>query len=70
MAPALLPLRPRLSRAMRRRVAALTEPPPCAVCGRGHAAEAWQIDPLGGPHGLCPGCIHDDRKVRIAAQES
>jgi hypothetical protein len=60
MAPGLLRVAPRMTHLVRRPVAFFTEAPPCGVCGKGHAHGVWQIDPLGGPHGVCPGCIPDD----------
>ena len=48
---------PRLNRVVRRLAGSLTEAPPCAICGRGHAQTGWHMDPLGGMHGRCPGCL-------------
>jgi hypothetical protein len=56
----MLAMWPRLNQIVRRRVASMTEAPPCAVCGRGHASTGWHVDPMGGTHGLCPGCVPDD----------
>jgi len=53
------PLGPRVSRAVRRLAASFVSPPPCALCGRGHAQTGWLLDPMGGMHGRCPGCIDD-----------
>jgi hypothetical protein len=36
---------------------ALVAAPPCGICGRGHAALGWMIDPFGRVSGRCPGCI-------------
>src|SRR5712691_549101 len=32
-------------------------PPPCAVCGHGHAHVGWAVDPTGRVHGRCPHCV-------------
>jgi hypothetical protein len=37
----------------------LTEPPACAICGRGHASTGWLVDPSGRINGRCPGCLDD-----------
>ena len=50
-----LRLGPRLSRL----AASFVSPAPCALCGRGHAQTGWLLDPMGGMHGRCPGCIDD-----------
>jgi len=61
---------PRLNQIVRRRITSLTEAPPCAVCGRGHAMTGWQVDPIGGVHGLCPGCVPGDMGRTPAARGS
>ncbi|HEY8679847.1 MAG TPA: hypothetical protein VIN01_02220, partial [Candidatus Dormibacteraeota bacterium] len=37
--------------------ALLTDPPACAICGRGRASTGWWVDPIGRIHGRCPGCL-------------
>ena len=51
-------MRPGLPR-MIRRLATLVAPPPCGICGRGHSAIGWMVDPFGRVSGRCPGCVGD-----------
>jgi hypothetical protein len=44
---------------VRRISALLTEPPACAICGRGHASTGWLVDPSGRINGRCPRCLGD-----------
>ena len=54
------PLTPRSGLArIAARFVALVAPPPCGICGRGHAAIGWMIDPFGRVSGRCPGCVGD-----------
>jgi hypothetical protein len=61
--------RARVGLAARRITASFVAAPPCAVCGRGHAQSGWHIDPMGGVHGRCPGCI-DDASASAAIPKS
>ena len=49
----------RLGGFLRHLSARLTEPPPCAICGGGHAASGWLVDPSGRINGRCRGCRDD-----------
>ncbi|HEX9476582.1 MAG TPA: hypothetical protein VGA41_07990 [Candidatus Dormibacteraeota bacterium] len=45
------------NRLLRRLLDPVIGPPPCAICGHGHAQTGWVVDPFGGTHGRCPHCI-------------
>jgi hypothetical protein len=46
-----------LNRLWRRLIDPVVGPPPCAICGYGHAQTGWAVDPLGGAHGRCLHCL-------------
>jgi hypothetical protein len=59
MSIASLPKWPRVGQAARRLAKSFGAAPLCAICGRGHAMSGWHLDPMGGMHVRCPGCIDD-----------
>jgi hypothetical protein len=55
---------------VRRISALLTEPPACAICGRGHASTGWLVDPSGRINGRCPGCLDNAPRQAKGPQSS
>jgi len=58
------PLWLRASREVRRFAASFVRAPACALCGGGDAQTGWHLDPTGGMHGRCPGCLDEPNAGR------